>query len=79
VVTSDRDQRVVPAHSYKFVAALQAAQGCGNPVLAHIEASQAGTAPAAIRISSAASELVFLVRALRMEPKGDLHRQTGDG
>ena len=37
VTTADHDDRVVPAHSFKFAAALQEAQGCGNPVLIRIE------------------------------------------
>ena len=37
VMTADHDDRVVPAHSFKFAAALQAAQGCGNPVLIRVE------------------------------------------
>jgi prolyl oligopeptidase len=35
--TADHDDRVVPSHSYKFVAALQAAQGCAKPVLIRVE------------------------------------------
>jgi len=37
VTTADHDDRVVPAHSYKFTAALQEKQGCENPVLIRIE------------------------------------------
>jgi prolyl oligopeptidase len=37
VMTADHDDRVVPAHSFKFAAALQAAQGCNNPALIRIE------------------------------------------
>lgn len=37
VTTGDHDDRVVPAHSFKFAAALQAAQSCTNPVLIRIE------------------------------------------
>lgn len=37
VTTGDHDDRVVPAHSYKFAAELQAKQGCKNPVLIRIE------------------------------------------
>jgi prolyl oligopeptidase len=37
VMTADHDDRVVPAHSFKFAAALQAAQGCVNPALIRIE------------------------------------------
>ena len=33
VTTADRDDRVVPGHSFKFAAALQAAQGCDNPII----------------------------------------------
>jgi prolyl oligopeptidase len=37
VTTADHDDRVVPAHSFKFAAALQAAQSCSHPVLIRIE------------------------------------------
>jgi prolyl oligopeptidase len=37
VTTADHDDRVVPAHSFKFIAALQENQGCNNPVLIRIE------------------------------------------
>jgi prolyl oligopeptidase len=37
VTTADRDDRVVPWHSYKFAAELQQQQGCANPVLIRVE------------------------------------------
>lgn len=37
VTTSDHDDRVVPAHSFKFAAELQHDQACDNPVLIRIE------------------------------------------
>ena len=37
VTTGDHDDRVVPAHSFKFAAELQAKQSCDNPVLIRIE------------------------------------------
>lgn len=37
VTTSDHDDRVVPAHSFKFGAELQEKQSCDNPVLLRIE------------------------------------------
>ncbi len=37
VTTGDHDDRVVPAHSYKFAAELQDKQGCKNPVLIRID------------------------------------------
>ena len=39
ITTADHDDRVVPSHSYKFTAALQAAQGCDKPVLIRVETS----------------------------------------
>jgi len=41
ITTSARDDRVVPSHSYKFAARMQAAQSCQNPILIRIE-SRAG-------------------------------------
>jgi len=37
VTTADHDDRVVPSHSFKFTAALQAAQGCERPALIRVE------------------------------------------
>ena len=37
VTTADHDDRVVPSHSFKFVAALQAAQACERPVFIRVE------------------------------------------
>ena len=39
VTTADHDDRVVPSHSFKFTAALQAAQGCDRPILIRVETS----------------------------------------
>jgi prolyl oligopeptidase len=33
VMSGNNDQIAVPLHAYKFTAAMQSAQGCGNPVL----------------------------------------------
>jgi prolyl oligopeptidase len=41
ITTADHDDRVVPAHSFKFAATLQEAQGCNNPTLIRID-SKAG-------------------------------------
>jgi len=37
VTTADHDDRVVPSHSFKFTAAMQAAQSCEKPILIRIE------------------------------------------
>lgn len=37
ITTGDHDDRVVPAHSFKFAAELQEKQSCTNPVLIRIE------------------------------------------
>jgi prolyl oligopeptidase len=37
ITTADHEDRVPPLHSYKFAAALQAAQGCENPVLLRVD------------------------------------------
>jgi len=37
VMTGDHDDRVVPAHSFKFAAVLQAKQSCANPTIIRIE------------------------------------------
>jgi prolyl oligopeptidase len=36
MLAADHDDRVVPSHSYKFAAALQAAQGCARPILLRV-------------------------------------------
>lgn len=37
ITTADHDDRVVPAHSFKFAATLQENHGCNNPVLIRID------------------------------------------
>jgi len=37
ITTADHDDRVVPAHSFKFAATLQKAQGGDKPILIRIE------------------------------------------
>jgi len=39
VTTADHDDRVVPAHSYKFIAELQSKHSGPNPVLIRIDKS----------------------------------------
>ncbi len=60
VTTADHDDRVVPSHSFKFAATLQAAQGCGKPVLIRVETQAShGYRPTDKRIAELADEWAF--------------------
>ena len=41
ITTADHDDRVVPAHNYKYAAALQAGQGGDNPILIRVDVNSA--------------------------------------
>jgi prolyl oligopeptidase len=66
VITADHDDRVYPAHSFKYAAALQAAQGCDNPILIRIEtrAGHGAGKPTSKLIEEAADKWAFLVHSL---------------
>jgi prolyl oligopeptidase len=66
VTTADHDDRVFPAHSFKFAAALQHAQSCDTPTLIRIEtrAGHGAGKPTTKRIEEAADQLAFLLRNL---------------
>jgi prolyl oligopeptidase len=69
ITTADHDDRVVPGHSFKFAATLQAAQSCDNPVLIRIE-TQAGHGagkPTTKLIDEFADQWAFLVKELGIE------------
>ncbi|NWJ39393.1 MAG: S9 family peptidase [Geothrix sp.] len=70
VTTGDHDDRVVPAHSHKFTATLQSAQGGPAPILTRIETSAGHGAgkPTAKAIAERADVLAFLVKNLGMKP-----------
>jgi prolyl oligopeptidase len=61
VTTADHDDRVVPAHSYKFIAELQAKQQGTNPVLIRIDKSAGHGAgkPTSKTIEEAADRACF--------------------
>jgi prolyl oligopeptidase len=69
ITTADHDDRVVPAHSFKFAAALQAAHTGANPVLIRIEtkAGHGAGKPTAKVIEEAADRWGFLVKVLDMD------------
>jgi prolyl oligopeptidase len=70
ITTADHDDRVVPAHSFKFAARLQECQPKdGPPVLIRIEtrAGHGGNKPMTKVIAERADELAFLVRVLAIK------------
>src|SRR4029079_12209104 len=69
ITTGDHDDRVVPGHSFKFAAALQAAQADAKTVLIRIEtrAGHGAGTPTTKLIETAADVLAFLVASLRMD------------
>ena len=69
ITTADHDDRVVPAHSFKFAAALQAAHGGDAPVLIRIDmkAGHGAGKPTAKIIEEAADKWGFLVKVLKVE------------
>jgi prolyl oligopeptidase len=71
IVTADHDDRVFPAHSFKFAAALQAAQGGAAPVLIRIEAKAGHGAgrPTGKMIAEATDRFAFLVKVLDVPVK----------
>jgi prolyl oligopeptidase len=68
IVTADHDDRVVPSHSFKFAAALQAAQGCAKPVLIRVETQGShGYRPTDKLIAERADILAFVAQQLGLE------------
>ncbi len=68
VTTADRDDRVVPGHSFKFSAMLQECHVGNSPVLIRIEtrAGHGAGKPTAKVIEEVADQWAFLVRNLQM-------------
>lgn len=73
VTTADHDDRVVPAHSFKFAATLQAAQAGPAPILIRIETSAGHGAgkPTSKSIEELADSYSFLVKSLGMQTPKD--------
>ena len=72
VTTADHDDRVVPSHSFKFVAALQAAQGCARPALIRVEVDGShGYRPTDRLIAERADQWAFAAAHLKLEPLED--------
>ena len=71
VTTADTDDRVVPGHSFKFAARLQAAQAGGEPTLIRIEtkAGHGAGKPTAKIIEEVADQWAFLAKHLGLQPE----------
>jgi prolyl oligopeptidase len=71
VMTSDHDDRVYPAHSFKFAALLQWAQSGPSPVLLRVEIKSGHGAgrPTDKIIDEVADRFAFLVKNLNFTPK----------
>ncbi|MBP9154564.1 MAG: S9 family peptidase [Xanthomonadales bacterium] len=71
VTTAERDDRVFPAHSFKFAAAMQAANPDGNPVLIRIEtrAGHGAGKPTSKTIEEYADIYAFLAKTLKVDVK----------
>ncbi|WP_041699179.1 prolyl oligopeptidase family serine peptidase [Thalassoporum mexicanum] len=69
ITTADHDDRVVPAHSFKFAAALQANHAGDAPVLIRIEtkAGHGAGKPTTKQIEEAADKWAFLTKVLAID------------
>jgi prolyl oligopeptidase len=69
ITTADHDDRVFPAHSFKFAAAMQAAQGGPEPILIRVEtrAGHGAGMPLAKRIDIVVDQFAFLSQQLKIQ------------
>ena len=69
ITTADHDDRVFPGHSFKYAAAIQAAQSGPAPVLIRIEtrAGHGAGKPTAKIIEEVTDQWAFLVKNLQMK------------
>ncbi|HTM33141.1 MAG TPA: prolyl oligopeptidase family serine peptidase [Vicinamibacterales bacterium] len=71
ITTADHDDRVVPSHSFKYAAALQAAQSCDRPVLIRVElAGSHGYRPTDKLIAERADQWAFAAEAMGIRTGG---------
>jgi prolyl oligopeptidase len=77
VLTADHDDRVVPAHSFKFISTLQPAQQGDAPVLIRVQ-TQAGHGagmPTSMIIQQQADKYAFFFQNVGLTPKYGLDEQ----
>ena len=67
---ADHDDRVVPAHNFKYAAALQAAQGGDNPILIRIDTKSGHGASSTTKTLEQQTDIYsFLFQNLGVTPK----------
>ena len=70
ITTADHDDRVVPAHSFKYAAALQAGQGGDNPILIRVDTKSGhGASNTTKAIEQTADLDAFIFRNLGVTPR----------
>ncbi len=70
ITTADHDDRVVPAHNFKYAAALQAAQGGDNPILIRIDTKSGHGASSTTKTLEQQTDIyAFLFTNLGVTPK----------
>jgi prolyl oligopeptidase len=80
IMTGDHDDRVFPAHSFKFAAAMQHADPQGNPILLRVEtrAGHGQGIPTAKLIDQVVDIYAFILHAFGMDASSGLaERNTG--
>jgi prolyl oligopeptidase len=76
ITTADHDDRVVPSHSFKFTAALQAAQACAKPALIRVETQGShGYRPTDKRIAELADQWAFTAAQMGIAPPATSSRE----
>ncbi len=76
LLAADHDDRVVPSHSYKFAAALQAAQSCDRPVLLHVAAEASHSyASRRVQIAERADMWAFVAARLGVWERGSVRKK----
>jgi prolyl oligopeptidase len=70
ITTADHDDRVVPAHNFKYAAALQAGQGGDNPILIRIDTKSGhGASSTTKQLEQTTDIFAFLMNNLGVTPK----------
>jgi prolyl oligopeptidase len=70
ITTADHDDRVVPAHSFKYAAAMQAGQGGDNPILIRIDTKSGHGASSTTKTLEQQTDIfAFLFTNLGVNPK----------